>query len=116
MTTKARKGPPATTISHKDPKKNRKPWQLYGVIAKDFPEDQSGTESAPSEFRSRDMIKRICEHCQKTIEDEAYRVISEEGGVVLLNLIVCGACGLQAQALGLKTEAYSIGAGTLVLQ
>jgi hypothetical protein len=33
-----------------------------------------------------------------------YRVISEEAGVILLDMIVCHACFVQARDLGLQTE------------
>jgi hypothetical protein len=33
-----------------------------------------------------------------------YRVTSEEGGVVILNMIVCEVCSREAQELELKTE------------
>jgi hypothetical protein len=47
---------------------------------------------------------RICQHCDAPFVDSPYRVISEESGIVLLDLIVCHRCHEQAQKLGLRTE------------
>ena len=47
---------------------------------------------------------RICQHCDAPFVDSPYRVISEESGIVLLDLIVCHRCHEQAQKLGLHTE------------
>ena len=46
----------------------------------------------------------ICRHCDETIEGQAYRVISEEGGVALLNMVVCASCAAVAKSLLLYTE------------
>lgn len=46
----------------------------------------------------------ICDHCQESLIGKAYRVISEDDGVTLLDMIVCHACYIEAQKLGLKTE------------
>jgi hypothetical protein len=50
------------------------------------------------------MSEIICGHCDLPISGKAYRVISEEDGVVLLDMIVCERCRSEAQLLGLKTE------------
>jgi hypothetical protein len=47
---------------------------------------------------------RICQHCGAPFVDKPHRVISEEFGVVLLDLIVCPRCHVQAQKLGLRSE------------
>lgn len=44
----------------------------------------------------------FCRHCDEMIVGTPYRVISEENGVVLLNMTVCHACHEQAKALGLE--------------
>jgi hypothetical protein len=46
----------------------------------------------------------ICQHCDAPFIDSPYRVKSEESGVVLLDLIVCRRCYMQARELGLRTE------------
>ena len=46
----------------------------------------------------------ICEHCDEIIVGNPYRVTSEEDGVVLLNMIVCSICAMEAKQLQLHTE------------
>jgi RNase P subunit RPR2 len=46
----------------------------------------------------------VCRHCDELIIGSAYRVTSEEDGVPLLDMIVCGACAFQAKCLDLHTE------------
>ena len=46
----------------------------------------------------------ICQHCGAPFLDSAYRVKSEESGVVLLDIIVCQHCYVEARELGLHTE------------
>ena len=46
----------------------------------------------------------ICQHCGAPFIDPPHRVVSEESGVVLLDLIVCHLCHVQAQKLGLRSE------------
>ena len=46
----------------------------------------------------------ICEHCAAPCDSLPYRVRSEESGVVLLDMIVCYCCYIEAQQLGLSTE------------
>jgi hypothetical protein len=46
----------------------------------------------------------ICQHCGAPFADTPHRVISEEFGVVLLDLIVCPRCHAQAKQLGLRSE------------
>jgi hypothetical protein len=46
-----------------------------------------------------------CGHCEGILLNKrAYRVWTEECGLVLLDMIVCYACKLEAQKLGLKTD------------
>ena len=54
----------------------------------------------------------ICQHCGAPFVDSPYRVKSEESGVVLLDLIVCHYCALEAQRLGLHTEHLGIDSST----
>ena len=46
----------------------------------------------------------ICEHCAAPCDGLPYRVRSEESAVVLLDMIVCHCCYIEAQQLGLHTE------------
>jgi hypothetical protein len=46
----------------------------------------------------------FCEHCAVLSKASAYRVISAEEGVVLLDMIVCDACYLEATNLGLEAK------------
>jgi RNase P subunit RPR2 len=49
--------------------------------------------------------KIICGHCEGILfNKKAYRVWTEDGGVSLLDMIVCYACKLEAQKLGINTE------------
>ena len=49
--------------------------------------------------------KKLCDHCEGVLlNTKAYRVRSEDGGLTLLDMIVCYACHLEAQNLGLETE------------
>jgi pimeloyl-CoA synthetase len=51
-----------------------------------------------------------CDHCERTVANKAYRVISEdtEGGGILLDMIVCDPCSEKAQELGLKIEEIDV--------
>jgi hypothetical protein len=53
-------------------------------------------------------MKFFCRHCEQITVGKPYRVISEEDGVVLLNMTVCRSCNEQARALGLHSEPISI--------
>jgi superfamily II helicase len=46
----------------------------------------------------------ICEHCLQPTTGKVYQVISEDAGVVTLNIVVCTACSREAKKLGLKTN------------
>lgn len=49
-------------------------------------------------------IAAICNHCEGPLVGKAYRVMSEEAGVTMLDMTVCHACYEEARRLGLKTE------------
>jgi RNase P subunit RPR2 len=51
-------------------------------------------------------IGPICEHCDEVYQGTAYRVTSEEDGVVLLDMIVCHSCSIEARRLGLETKEH----------
>ena len=48
-------------------------------------------------------IQILCDHCEGPVIGRAYRVISEEDGVRLLDMVVCHACYLEARRIGLET-------------
>jgi hypothetical protein len=43
----------------------------------------------------------VCRRCQHVTKQTPYRVTSEEGGVVLINMLVCASCARLAKRLGL---------------
>jgi hypothetical protein len=55
-------------------------------------------------------MKRICQHCGEPIVGNAYRVTSEEEGTLLLNMVVCSLCSIEAKKLRLHSEEIHIGA------
>jgi RNase P subunit RPR2 len=50
----------------------------------------------------------ICEHCGELYDGRAYRITSEEDGIVLLDMIVCHSCSIEARRLGLDTRKHEI--------
>lgn len=46
----------------------------------------------------------ICRHCSELCYGDAYRVTSEENGELLLDMIVCYQCSLEARELELSTQ------------
>jgi hypothetical protein len=46
-------------------------------------------------------MKFICRRCERLISQSPYRVTTEEGGVVLLDMLVCRSCARLARSLGL---------------
>jgi RNase P subunit RPR2 len=51
------------------------------------------------------MSAETCERCEGILlSNKAYRVRSEDNGLSMLDKIVCYACHLEAQNLGLQTE------------
>jgi RNase P subunit RPR2 len=47
----------------------------------------------------------VCGHCEGILfNKKAYRVWSEDSGIILLDTIVCYSCKLDAQELGLNTD------------
>ena len=46
-----------------------------------------------------------CGHCEGFLLNKgAYRVWTEESGLILLDMVVCYACKLEAEKLGLNTD------------
>ena len=50
------------------------------------------------------IMEFICQHCDDVARGAKYRVLSEENGLVFLNMIVCRSCHEQAKRLGLHAE------------
>ena len=50
----------------------------------------------------------VCEHCGEMYQGRAYRVTSEEDGILLLDMIVCSSCSIEARRLGLDTRKHDI--------
>jgi hypothetical protein len=51
-------------------------------------------------------MKFLCRHCDQVKSGRPYRVVSkEEAGDILLDMIVCHSCYVQARDLGLNVEA-----------
>jgi hypothetical protein len=46
----------------------------------------------------------ICQHCDGVATGRKYRVISEENGLIFLDMVVCHGCHEQAKQLGLHAE------------
>jgi superfamily II helicase len=57
----------------------------------------------------RKSMNDICRHCDEAITGKRYRVVSEEAGVVLLNMVVCASCAAVAKSLLLHTEKITPG-------
>jgi hypothetical protein len=53
-------------------------------------------------------MDRICQHCGEPIVGNAYRVMSEEQGITLLDMIVCSLCYMEAKRLRLHTEEINV--------
>jgi hypothetical protein len=46
-------------------------------------------------------MNSVCRHCENWIDGIAYRVLSQDNGSILLNMIVCDRCAMVARRLGL---------------
>ena len=54
---------------------------------------------------STHMARELCcDHCERALTSKAYRVISEDPGGILLDMLVCHPCNQKAQELGLRTR------------
>jgi RNase P subunit RPR2 len=51
----------------------------------------------------------FCRHCDELVTGDMYRVISEEDGIVLLDMIVCRSCYDEARELGLECRKVTPG-------
>jgi hypothetical protein len=48
-------------------------------------------------------IEILCDHCEGPLIGKAYRVISEDDGTRMLDMVVCHGCYLEARRIGLET-------------
>ena len=55
------------------------------------------------------MYLYTCERCREDFVGAPYRVVSENDGVLLLDMIVCHVCYLEASQLGLDTQEVEVG-------
>jgi superfamily II helicase len=53
-------------------------------------------------------MERICQHCGESIIGNAYRVMSEDQGITLLDMVVCSLCFMEAKRLRLHTEEINL--------
>ena len=53
-------------------------------------------------------MERICQHCGESIVGNAYRVMSEDQGITLLDMVVCSLCFMEAKRLRLHTEEINL--------
>ena len=49
-------------------------------------------------------MRFFCRRCDELVFGEPFRVISEEDGIIFLDMTVCRSCGQEAQGLGLHLE------------
>lgn len=63
------------------------------------------TRERPERLHSaRIEANSTCDHCEGILLNKAYLVRTQEHGLILLNMIVCYACHLEAKNLGLETD------------
>jgi superfamily II helicase len=53
-------------------------------------------------------MESTCRRCNHSTKQKLYRVITEEAGVVLLNMVVCSSCARLAKRLGLSAVKIEI--------
>jgi hypothetical protein len=58
-------------------------------------------------------MNHSCQHCGKLIVGSAYRVTSKEDGVILLDLVVCSLCSIEAKRLRLHVEEINVNSKVL---
>jgi hypothetical protein len=69
------------------------------------PPSHAGTTGGPERLRSAGSeANATCDHCEGVLfNNKAYRVRTEDHGLILLDMVVCYACNLEAKNLGLDT-------------
>ena len=67
--------------------------------------DHPGKERAGALHSAMTTANITCDRCEGILlNNKAYRVRTEDHGLVLLDMIVCYACNLEVKNLGLKTD------------
>jgi hypothetical protein len=55
------------------------------------------------------MVRELfCDHCERPLTSKAYRVVSQDPGGILLDMLVCHPCNEKAQELGLETREINL--------
>ena len=70
------------------------------------PSNHAGTTERPDTLHSVGLEgNSTCDHCEGVLfNNKAYRVRTQDHGLILLDMVVCYACNLEAQNLGLETD------------
>ena len=55
------------------------------------------------------IMNHTCQHCGEFIVGNAYRVMSEDQGIALLDMVVCSLCFMEAKRLHLHAEEINLG-------
>jgi hypothetical protein len=84
---------------------NALPKQTDWAAASRAQSDHPGKERARALHSAMTTANIRCDHCEGILlNNKAYRVRTEDHGLVLLDMIVCYACNLQAKNLGLRAD------------
>ena len=70
------------------------------------PSNHARTTERPDTLHSaRREANATCDHCEGVLlNNKAFRVRTQDHGLILLDMVVCYACNLEAQNLGLETD------------
>ena len=70
------------------------------------PSNHARTTERPDTLRpARREASGTCDHCEGVLlNNKAFRVRTHDRGLILLDMVVCYACNLEAQNLGLETD------------
>jgi len=77
-----------------------------GVVCRELSGSAGGTKERPITFHSGITAEDMrCDRCDSIlVNNKAYWVRTEDRGLALLDMLVCYACNLEAQNLGLQTD------------
>ena len=69
------------------------------------PSNHARTTARPDTLHAAREANGTCDHCEGVLlNNKAFRVRTQDQGLILLDMIVCYACNLEAQNLGLETD------------
>jgi hypothetical protein len=74
------------------------------AVYRGISEDTERTREALTALHAEINSSTKCDHCDNIIFNKAFRVQTQHRGLILLDMIVCYTCNLEAKNLGLKTE------------